>query len=321
MSASEKQDQLTLDNARDFVRQTQARFDRVKKLSDEVRNQGQIKLNELRQLIEAVDVGEAEAEQLTQKVDAAGRWFDEQLEGKEKSVFREYAESIGLAILCALLLRAFVVEAFKIPTGSMIPTLMVGDHLFVNKFIYGFRMPFTNSYLTRFKEVESGEIVVFKFPNKEAREYLMKQPASRRQCIDMNTLDEERDFIKRVVGVAGDTVELRDNQILINDEPVESLGLEKVSTGQYLYPHQIMETKRLNGHTYTVQYSGADENFGPITVKPGHIFTLGDNRDNSSDGRCWGQVPLENVKGRAIFVWWSIGPDGYRWDRIGHMIH
>lgn len=321
MSASQNQETIQIKRARDFVGRSQKRLERAMKLADDVRHQAQARLNEVRQLADAVSVGEAEVDALTQAVDKLEPWLEEQLAGKEKSVFREYAESIGLAILFALTLRAFVVEAFKIPTGSMIPSLLIGDHLFVNKFIYGLRVPFSNAFIKRFKDVERGEIIVFKFPSKEAREYLMAQPASKRQCIDMSTLDEDRDFIKRVIGVAGDTVELRDNQIIINGKPVESLGMEKVSTGSFLYPHQILETKRLNGHVYTVQYSGADENFGPITVQPGHVFTMGDNRDNSSDGRCWGQVPLENVKGRAMFVWWSIGEEGYRWHRIGHVIH
>lgn len=321
MSTSENIDTNDLRPAREFVRHNQTRLDRTLGLADEVRNRGQAHLNELRQLIESVDIGAEDIATLNQHIETLTPWFDEHLEGKQKSVFREYAESIGLAVLFALTLRAFVIEAFKIPSKSMVPTLLVGDHLFVNKFVYGLRVPFTQSYMVEFGDVERGEVVVFKFPSKEAREYLLKQPASHRQCIEMSTLDEDRDFIKRVIGVAGDKVELRDNQILINDKPVESLGLRKVATGNFLYPHQIVETKRLNGHTYTVQYSGADENFGPITVKPGHIFTMGDNRDNSSDGRCWGQVPLQNVKGRALFIWWSIGEESYRWNRIGQMIH
>jgi len=321
VSTSEKSESSDLRPAREFVRQNQTRLDRTMGLADDVRNQAQSHLNALRQLIDSVDIGEQEIAALNQKIESLTPWFDEHFDGKQKSVLREYAESIGLAILFALTLRAFVIQAFKIPSKSMVPTLMVGDHLFVNKFIYGLRIPFTQSYLAEFNEVERGEVVVFKFPGKEAREHLMKQPASHRQCIEMSSLDVDKDFIKRVIGVAGDTVELRDNQIIINKKPVESLGLRKVATGNFLYPHQIVETKRLNGHTYTVQYSGADENFGPITVKPGHIFTMGDNRDNSSDGRCWGQVPLKNIKGRAMFIWMSLGEDGSRWSRIGHWIH
>jgi signal peptidase I len=305
-----------LADAREYVRRSQARLDRAHGLSDDVLRQLQNRLNEVRHLIE-----DGEADQATQKVSELAPWLDEQLEGKEKSVVREYAESIGLAVVFALVLRGFVIEAFKIPTGSMIPTLVVGDHLFVNKFIYGIRVPFTETYLTRFEEPEKGEVVVFEFPRAEARAYLAKQPASRRECIDTGSLHEEKDFIKRIIGVEGDTVELRDNQLIINGDPLERTFVSKESTGNFLYPHQISEMEELNGHKYTVQYSGADENFGPVTIEEDHIFAMGDNRDNSSDGRCWGQVPVENIKGRAMIIWWSIGPESYRWERMGKVIH
>ncbi len=306
----------SLAQARQFVRHAQGRLDRAHGLSDDVARQIQTRLNEVRHLIEDGEVDEA-----NQKIEELSPWLDKQLEGKEKSVFREYAESIGLAILFALILRGFVIEAFKIPTGSMIPTLLVGDHLFVNKFIYGIRVPFTATYLTRFEEPERGEVVVFEFPSDEARQYLTKQPASRRECIDAGSLQDEKDFIKRIVGVEGDTVELRDNQLIINGEPLERTFVSKDSTGNYLFPHQVSEVEVLNGHEYTIQYSGKHENFGPIKVKKDHVFVMGDNRDNSSDGRCWGQVPVENIKGRAMIIWWSIGPESIRWDRIGQVIH
>jgi signal peptidase I len=316
VGATDKSESGSLASAREYVRRSQARLDRAHGLSDDVSRQIQNRLNEIRHLIE-----EGEAEEAAQKVDDLTPWLDEQLQGKEKSVFREYAESIGLAVLFALVLRGFVIEAFKIPTGSMIPTLLVGDHLFVNKFIYGIRVPFTETYLTRFEEPQRGEVVVFEFPRAEAREYLAKQPASRRECIDTGSLHEEKDFIKRIVGVGGDTIELRDNHLIVNGEPLERTFVSKESTGNFLYPHRISEMEVLNGHKYTIQYSGADENFGPIKVKEGHIFAMGDNRDNSSDGRCWGQVPVEYIKGRAMIIWLSIGPEAYRWDRIGKVIH
>lgn len=316
MGASKKEDDSELSAARDWVRHAQSRLDRSHGLADDERRRIQERLNELRQLIEKGDAKQAGA-----KADELAPWLDKKLEGKEKSVFREYAESIGLAILFALVLRGFVIEAFKIPTGSMIPTLLVGDHLFVNKFLYGVRIPFTETYLTHFHEPERGEVIVFKFPRQEAKNYLAKQPASRRECIDTSSLEEEKDFIKRIIGVEGDTVELRDNRLIINGKPIERTFVKKESTGNFLYPHQISEVEELNGHKYTIQYAGADENFGPITVKKNHVFVMGDNRDNSSDGRCWGQVPVENIKGRAMIIWWSIGPDSIRWDRIGHVIH
>ncbi|WP_222615332.1 signal peptidase I [Persicimonas caeni] len=305
-----------LEGARQFVRHAQGRLDRAHGLSDDVQRQLQNRLNEVRHLIE-----DGEAEAAHAKIDELSPWLDKQLEGKEKTVLREYAESIGLAILFALILRGFVLEAFKIPTGSMIPTLLVGDHLFVNKFIYGIRVPFTETYLTRFEQPDRGEVIVFKFPGAEARQYLAKQPASRRECIDTASLVEEKDFIKRIVGIEGDTVELRDNQLIINGEPVERTFVSKESTGNYLFPHQVSEVEELNGHEYTIQYSGKHENFGPIKVKKDHVFVMGDNRDNSSDGRCWGQVPVENIKGRAMIIWLSLGPDSIRWDRLGQVIH
>jgi signal peptidase I len=316
VGASETTETSQLDQARQFVRHAQNRLKRAHGLSDDVADRIQERLNEVRHLIE-----DGEGDEASKKIDELQPWLDEQLEGKEKSVVREYAESIGLAVLFALFLRGFVIEAFKIPTGSMIPTLLIGDHLFVNKFIYGIRVPFTETYLTRFKEPERGEVVVFEFPRAEARAHLAKQPASQRECIDTGSLQDSKDFIKRIVGVGGDTIEVRDNQLLINGGPVERTYSRKETTGNFLYPHQISEVEQLNGHSYTIQYSGADENFGPITVEDGHVFVMGDNRDNSSDGRCWGQVPVSNIKGRAMIIWLSIGPESMRWERMGQVIH
>lgn len=316
MEVSVKEEIRKLESAREFVERSQSRLDRARGLSDDVRKRIQERLNELRHAVEDEDVERAD-----ELVAELRPWIDKKLEGKEKSTFREYAESIGLAVLFALLLRGFVVEAFKIPTGSMEPTLQVGDHLFVNKFVYGIRIPFTETFVTRFEEPERGEVVVFDFPSEEAREYLSDRSASERECIDTGSLQEQKDFIKRIVGVGGDTVEVRDNQLIINEEPVEREFLRKESTGNYLYPHRMFEAEELNGHQYTVQYSGADENFGPIEIDEGNVFVMGDNRDNSSDGRCWGQVPIDKIKGRAMIIWLSVGPDGMRWDRMFQVIH
>lgn len=302
---------------REFVRSTQKLFDRAQgRLGDEVRQGMQARLNELRHALE-----EEGGEKVEGKLEEARTYAEEHLSPHMKSASREYAESIGLAILCALILRGFVIEAFKIPTGSMIPTLLVGDHLFVNKFVYGIRIPFTKKFVVNFRELERGEVVVFSFPTSSARAHIAQQPASRRDCIDRGSLEDEKDFIKRIVGLSGDTVELRDNQLIVNGEPVARTFLRKEATGNFLYPHEFHEMETLNDYTYTVHYSGRDENFGPITVDDGHFFVIGDNRDSSSDSRCWGQVPVENVKGRAIVIWWSIGPDSMRWDRVGRLIH
>jgi signal peptidase I len=321
VSKADKEQARLQREAREWARSTQKLLDRVSgRLSDEVRQGMQNRLNELRHAIEDAS-GQGSVGELEASYHRARAMADEHLSPFMKSALREYAESIGLAILCALILRGFVIEAFKIPTGSMIPTLLIGDHLFVNKFVYGIRVPFTKHFLINFRELERGEVVVFSFPTESARAHIAQQPASRRDCIDRGSLEEEKDFIKRIVGVAGDTVELRDNHLIVNGEPVPRSFLRKEATGNFLYPHEIHELETLNDYTYTIHYSGSDENFGPVTVEPGHFFVVGDNRDKSSDSRCWGQVPVANVKGRAMFIWWSVGPTSMRWDRIGRLIH
>lgn len=301
--------------AQELVEELGPRAERGTGLSDEQRQSLQARLNELRHAIQ-----ENDAKRLRELTESLKKTADE-IGPEPKSALREYAESIGMAVLLAFVLRGFVVEAFKIPTGSMIPTLLVGDHLFVNKFTYGLRVPFTQRFMTRFSEPARGEVVVFTFPREDAKAHIARQPISRRECIDRSSLEEEKDFIKRVVGLPGDKIELRDNLLIVNDEPVKRTFIRKETTGNYLYPHVIKEAEELGGHTYTIQYSGNDPNFGPIIVEPGNVFAMGDNRDNSSDSRCWGQVPIEYIKGRAMIIWWSIGPDGLRWDRIGRLIH
>src|SRR5690606_31815775 len=148
----------TLEEVRAFIKSTQSNLTRARGLNDEVRAGLQAKLNELRQLAEQGDLDAA-----NEKMVEAQEFIETHLADQGKSAWREYFVSIGLAVLCALLLRGFVVEAFKIPTGSMIPTLLVGDHLFVNKFVYGIRIPFTKKYLIEFSEPEKGEVVVFSF--------------------------------------------------------------------------------------------------------------------------------------------------------------
>lgn len=316
MGSTAKSDNQQLKQAQTFVRDVQQRLDREKGLADDVKSTLQEHLNELRHAIK-----ENDSKVIKRLLEDGESLVEKHLGPPQKSTWREYAESIALAVMFALVLRGFVIEAFKIPTGSMIPTLLVGDHLFVGKFIYGIRVPFTQKFLVRFSEPTSGEVVVFTFPRAEAREHLQKQPIGRRECIDRETLVVEKDFIKRIIGVAGDKVELRDNQLIINDKPVPRKFVARETTGVYLYPHNIKEMETLGEHKYTIQYSGSDKNFGPIKVKPGNVFVMGDNRDNSSDSRCWGQVPVQNIKGRAMIIWWSVGPSSFRWDRIGKLIH
>jgi signal peptidase I len=199
-----------------------------------------------------------------------------------KSALREYAEALGIALILALFIRSSVVQAFKIPSGSMLPTLQIGDHILVNKFIYGVRLPVLGTRVLPVSDPERGDVVVFVYP-----------------------VDPSKDFIKRVVGVSGDVIQIRSKHVFINDEPWD------------------------DAHGYFVdgtdgrQATSPRDNFGPVTVPPGHIFVMGDNRDRSYDSRFWGFVDLNEVKGKATLVYWSWdGTDRWvRWDRVGEVIH
>lgn len=240
-----------------------------------------------------------------------------------KSVAREYAESIGLAVIFALLLRAFVVEAFIIPSASMVPTLQEGDRLFVNKGAYGVRLPFTTTRLIKFQEPSRGDVIVFVFPRKEAAEHIETLPPYQRGCVDQGSLREEKDYIKRVVGLPGDRVRLVNNMLYINGEPIPTELADRAASDRHGYPFLTQQVEKLGEHRYTTQHYGRDANFGTdqeLVVKPDHVFVMGDNRDNSSDGRCWGQVPMDNIKGRAMFIWFSSDSGGIHWDRIGKLI-
>lgn len=206
-----------------------------------------------------------------------------------KSVIREYTEAIVVAILLALCIRTFVVQAFKIPSGSMLPTLQIGDHLLVNKFIYGIKLPFSGKMILPWKTPVRGDVVVFKFPK-----------------------DRDIDYIKRVVGVAGDKVEIVNKKLKINDAEVVDLHAHFSATTE-LSPD-----------------ASPRDNFGPVTVPAGKIFVMGDNRDNSYDSRFWGFVDQADIQGRAFILYWSWDIDtpllsvsrlmSIRWDRIGDII-
>ncbi len=206
------------------------------------------------------------------------------LKKSKGGVIREYAESIVVAILIALFIRAFVVQAFKIPSGSMEPTLLVGDHLLVNKFIYGINLPFIERKFLVYKEPQRGDIVVFIFPK-----------------------DKKKDFIKRVVGAPGDTVEIRRKKIYINGELWDdSHGVYRDAEVTGLVPR---------------------DNFGPVVVPPEHVLVMGDNRDRSYDSRFWGFVPFNQIKGKALILYWSWDrlskniAEKVRFKRIGQLIH
>lgn len=224
-----------------------------------------------------------------------GRW--------RKSEVREYAESIIVAILVAMGLRAFVVEAFKIPSGSMIPTLQVGDHIFVNKFTYGPAIPWTRMRLWSRMPPERGDVIVFAYPE-----------------------HPEQDFIKRVIAIPGDKLEARGGHPIINGWQVPSCYV-----GKYAYTESQDGAKHegevyvefLEDEAYLTLYdhqSLASEYQGPYYVKPNEVWVMGDNRNNSHDSRMWwggvgGGVPFENIKGRALFVWLSYS-DSMDWSRM-----
>ena len=188
-----------------------------------------------------------------------------------KSWLREVAEALLVALIFAVFARTWAVQAFKIPTGSMEDNLLVGDHILVNKFIYGPVLDRVERAVLPIRRIRRGDVVVFKFPE-----------------------DPARDFIKRCIGLPGDEVELVDKMLHVNGRPAEERYTEH--TDATVYPDS----------PFVPEHYRARDNFGPFVVPPGHYFCLGDNRDNSHDSRFWGPVPQEYVKGRAVMVYWSV---------------
>lgn len=215
-----------------------------------------------------------------------------------KTVIREYVEALVIALCAALLIRTFVIQAFRIPTGSMEETLLVGDFLLVNKFIYGAHIPFTDWTLPALREPKQGDVVVFKYPRN------MKQ-----------------DYIKRCIAVGGQTVEVRDKVVYVDGKEFPNPPKSKF----------IDPTIKPAGFTeYDIEPRGAGnrDNYGPISVPEGHLFVMGDNRDNSLDSRYWGYLPRENVIGEAIIIYFSWDKNvplyniirKIRWMRIAKLI-
>ena len=220
----------------------------------------------------------------------------------------EYGASFFPVILVVFCLRSFVVEPFKIPSGSMIPTLLVGDFILVNKWIYGIRLPVINKKIIANHEPQRGDVVVFRYP-----------------------VDPRIDYIKRVVGLPGDVVSYGHHELRLNGQPVARTPLgDGYDEERIRYMDQFAE--KLGEVEHRIQHEkGAGQSFHPITVfpyreacsysaegvtctvPPGHYFVMGDNRDNSQDSRYWGFVPDENLVGRAFFIWMNFGNLG----RIG----
>src|ERR1041384_3954922 len=215
----------------------------------------------------------------------------------KKSVAREYLESLVVAFILATFIRTFVVQAFKIPTGSMENNLLIGDHLLVNKFVFGPTMTGVERTLLPIDDIKRGDIIVFKFPE-----------------------DPERDFIKRTIGLPGDTIELRNKKVYVNGKALDEPYVH------FLFPPP--------GETPEEDFD-VRVHYGPVTVPPDHYFMMGDNRDNSEDSRYWGFLPRDYVKGKAAFIYWSFAdteegqPSGglsrvltaILWRRLFHQIH
>src|SRR5687768_7827566 len=184
-----------------------------------------------------------------------------------KSTAREYFESICVAVILALFVRTFVVQAFKIPTGSMENNLLIGDHLLVNKFVFAPTVSGAERAMLPVRDIRRGDIVVFKYPD-----------------------EPERDFIKRVIGLPGETLELKNKKVHINGHPLDEPYvhfLEPASEGQEVTSFDVRER------------------YGPVRVPDGQYFVMGDNRDNSQDSRYWGFLPRSYIKGRALMIYWS----------------
>jgi signal peptidase I len=203
----------------------------------------------------------------------------------KKSVAREYLESLVVAFILATFIRTFVVQAFKIPTGSMENNLLIGDHLLVNKVVY-------SPSLGRFEDVgmgkrpiQRGHVVVFKYPD-----------------------DANRDFIKRVIGLPGETIEIRAKRVYINGQPLDEP-----------YVHFLEPPLRPEDPEYGIRSDGQGDNYGPQTVPEGKLFVMGDNRDNSKDSRYWGFLPADQVKGRALMVYWSYEASREEYHRTGYV--
>ena len=201
--------------------------------------------------------------------------------GKPKSKLQEYIEAIILAIVIAFFIRTFVIQAYKIPSGSMKPTLLIGDHILVSKFNYGIKLPLIRSTLLPIGTPKRGDIVVFIYPE-----------------------DRSKDFIKRLIGVPGDTIEIRDKKILINGLPYKDK--HGVYVDHLIIPGSVQPR----------------DNFGPVTVPKQKLFVMGDNRDESYDSRFWGMVDQRDVLGKALIIYWSWNGEDrdVRWNRIGSLL-
>jgi len=200
---------------------------------------------------------------------------------KRKHIIREYAESIIIAVILALIIRTFIVQAFKIPSGSMEDTLAIGDHILVNKFIYGTKLPFTDKRYLKIRDPKRGDVIVFEYPE-----------------------DPSKDFIKRIVGLPGDVVQVVSKTVMVNAKP-------------YSNPHEVHKEKDVIPGAQNPR-----DNTKQIVVPPDSYFVMGDNRDRSYDSRFWGFVKRDKLKGLAFIKYWSWDHEKFRvrFGNIGKLI-
>ncbi|HVK62429.1 MAG TPA: signal peptidase I [Bdellovibrionales bacterium] len=229
---------------------------------------------------------------------------------RTKILMREYTESLVLAVIVAVLLRVFVVAAYKIPTSSMVPTLKVGDFIFAYKLPYGIPIPFSGGDRWAAQIPARGDVVVFRYPGNERVSY-----------------------VKRVVGLPGDQISIKNKVLYINDKEAGYRAAPETLISDLPgaeYYSVVSET--FDQSTHAVVRSKADDAdfFGPVVVPPGHIFVLGDNRDSSDDSRYWGTVPAKNLEGRVVMIWMSFDwlkrwaddrLPGIRWERVFSSVH
>jgi signal peptidase I len=215
--------------------------------------------------------------------------------GKKRSIVREYVEAALWAVVLTFLLRGFVIQAFRIPSESMVPTLLKGDFLFVNKFEYGPKLPFTHIRLPGLRGPRTGDIIVFQFPD-----------------------NPRLDYIKRCVATGGQTVEVRDKRVYVDGAP--SVAADRFA---YHMDPGISCGGQVGPFPEDAGLLTCRDNFGPFRVPPGRLFMMGDNRENSNDSRFWGTVPMDYVKGRAMFIYWSWDGARFmpRWSRLLRVIH
>jgi signal peptidase I len=230
-----------------------------------------------------------------------------------KSKLRQNIEALLFAVALALFIRTFVVQPFKIPSGSMIPTLLIGDHLLVSKFIYGTKIPFSDKVVLPLRKIKHGDVIVFWYPDNE------HDPSK----VGLH-------YIKRVIGLPGDKIDVDGRNLIINGKkvPLTYMGAyydERYGTRYDEYQEDLLGKKHVviyqNGREYTPRGNL------PVVVPPGHVFVMGDNRDNSQDSRFWGFVPIHNIEGEAFIKHWSWDFDSnnffdkVRWHRIFSLIH